>query len=245
LVRVKVAVAHEFFHWVQWKLSSSKWVSDDWNWFTEGQARFLPSVQYETEEFLNANHLFPDAANSYLTQYLNTSLSTLSNYPIMGYPYCLFWRHLFERFDSTGVADGVRMVRDCYAANVGTGNSIGRGKAAIDSAIRTYVPGGIPPAGWGNFGQVLDQFAIACYLNDPAFNKWNPNPSGIYSPPDLTLDTAFRLGPDETDSYIKDDSISHSFGIDLMQVVLNDRVPADGLDKVSAGSRLAAIAGRV
>ncbi len=245
-IRIKSCVSHEFHHGIQWTLSYPKFNRDDWNWFTEGQARFLQSAQYPSEEFDTSStwgkRQYARDANKYLTQCLNTSLSTLSNYPITGYPYCLFWRFMYENFGRD--SGGVQLVKDCYAVNVGTGNSIGRGKAAIDSAIRTYVPGGIPTPGWSNFLQVLDQFAVACYLNDPAFNKWNPNPSGVYSTPDLALDTAFRLGPDETDSYIKDESIPHSFGIDLMQVALNGRVPAEGIDKQSAGSRLATPAER-
>ncbi len=289
---IRSAVAHEFYHGIQWGLSSGKWKLSRWRWFTEGQARFIQSVQYPVEEFKDTLgrtaglRLYPTYANRFLTRYLNTSLRTLSEVDsIAGYPYCLFWRYMYENFGRD--SGGVQLVKDCYAVNVGTSNSIGRGKAAIDSAIRTYVPGGIPTPGWSNFGQVLDQFAVACYLNDPSFNKWNPDPPGIYSPPDLTLDTAFRLGPDETDSYIKDDGIPHSFGIDLMQVALNGRVPvpeseigvhhkgtktqrgyeaqmvlsawrswrlggsisdpgpADGLDKQSAGSRLAGLTERV
>ncbi|MBN2464206.1 PD40 domain-containing protein [candidate division WOR-3 bacterium] len=219
-IRIKVAVAHEFYHGIQWDLSQDKWTDSTWRWFTEGQARFLPSAQYQTEEFLDKKHTFPDAANQYLTQHLNMSLVTLSmNDTLRGYPYCLFWRFMFEKFDSTGIADGVRFVRNCYAETVGTSNSIGRGKAAIDAALLQN--GNVLP-GWGNFCQVLDQFAVACYLNDDtSFHRWSPNPPGVYSRPGLTLDTAFRLGPDETDSYIKDESIPHSFGIDLMQVALD------------------------
>jgi len=216
---VRSFIAHEFYHGIQW-VDSAKWVRPWWRWFSDGQARFIQSVQHESVEFRKWYCLYPYDAGRYLSQYLNTSFDSLSRDTIlMGYPYCLFWRFMYENFGRD--TSGVQLVRDCYAVNVGTNNSIGRGKAAIDSAIRTYVPGGIPTPGWSNFGQVLDQFAVACYLNEPAFNKWNPNPSGVYSPPVLALDTAFRLGPDETDSYIKDESIPHSFGIDLMQVALD------------------------
>lgn len=64
--------------------------------------------------------------------------------------------------------------------------------------------------------------------------------------PDFTLgtDTAFRLGPNQTDTIGFTDSIPHSFGIDLMEVALNC-VPADGLDKQGAGSRLAVLGERI
>jgi hypothetical protein len=168
-IRVKVAVAHEFYHGIQWGLDPDKWVPSQWKWFEEGQARFLPSAQYETEEFIDANHLFPDAANSYLTQYLNTSPRTLGNYPILGYPYCLFWRYMYENFGRD--SGGVQLVKDCYAESVGIGNSVGQGKLAIDRAILKYwqVRGRVRP-GYGDFLEVLDQFAVASYLNDTSFH---------------------------------------------------------------------------
>jgi hypothetical protein len=215
---IRVAIAHEFYHGIQWGLSQDKWIDSTWDWFTEAQALFLPSVQVQGEEFLGSNRYYPLFANAYLTQKLNTSPTALS------YSCDIFWRFMFEKFDSTGIADGVRFVRNCYAETVGSSNSIGRGKAAIDAAM---VKSPVPP-GWANFSQVLDQFAIACYLNDPSFNRWNPNPPGIYSPPDLTLDSTFRLGPNETDQFKVIDSIPHSFGIDLMEVALN-RAAASGM----------------
>jgi len=55
-MRVKVAVAHEFYHGIQWRLDPGKWIPAQWKWFEEGQARFLPSAQYSSEEFLNAGN---------------------------------------------------------------------------------------------------------------------------------------------------------------------------------------------
>ncbi len=217
---IRVAMAHEFYHGIQWGLSQDKWIDSTWDWFTEGQALFLPSVQDQGEEFLGSSSYYPAFANVYLTQKLNTSPTALS------YSCDIFWRFMYENFGRD--SGGVQLVKDCYAANVGTNNSIGRGKAAIDSAIRTYVPaGGTPRPGWSNFGQVLDQFAVACYLNDDTFFRcWNPNPPGVYSRPDFTLGTgtAFRLGPNETDTIGFKDSIPHSFGIDLMEVTLDSIV---------------------
>jgi len=222
---VRVAIAHEFYHGVEWGLDSCKWKPAEWDWFTEGQALFLPSVQVQGEEFLGSTRFYPKFANVYLTQKLNTSPTALS------YSCDIFWRFMYEHFlrDSSfpQPKTALQLVSDCYAVNVGTSNSIGRGKAAIDSAISTYVPGYIPPPGWSNFGQVLDQFAVACYLNDDtSFHRWNPNPPGVYSRPGFTLgtDSAFRLGPNETDTIRVIDSIPHSFGIDLIPVALNGNV---------------------
>jgi hypothetical protein len=227
-IRVKVAVAHEFYHGIQWGLDSAKWNVPGWRWFHEGQARFLPSAQYETEEFLDANHLFPDAANNYLTQHLNTSLRTLGNYPIMGYPYSLFWRFMYEHFRPDSIRDAVRFVSDCYAESVGIGNSISQGKLAIDRALTKYYAGHgtAVPLDFDNFLHALDQFAIVCYLNDTSFHKWNPNPPGVYSRPQLTIgtDTIIRLGPNEADSVVVNNNVPCSYGIDLVQVVLNGNV---------------------
>ncbi|GEM_PF-1963321 len=248
-ILVKSALAHEFYHGIERYLDPTKITNTDWRWFTEGQAKFIESAQYPDENFADSGGLknglrdYAAEANNLLSSHLNTSLVTLSRYPFDGYPYCLFWRYMYENFghDTTGI----QLIRDCYAENVGTNNSIGRGKAAIDAAIQNWPlrHGGSILPGPPDFLHTLDQFAVACYLNGPTFNKWNPNPSGIYSPPDLTLDTAFRLGPDETDSYIKDDSIPHSFGIDLMQVALDtivDTVLVSFVRDTGAGRTLSA-----
>jgi hypothetical protein len=223
-IMVYSVLAHEFFHGIQRTLDVAKYEADPWNWFTEAQARFMQSAQYPDEEFGTSDtwgyREYARDANKYLTQYLNTSLSWFSNYPIGGYPYCLFWRFMYENFGQN--SDAIRLVRDCYAENVGTSNSIGRGKAAIDAAM---VKSPVFP-GWANFSQTLDQFAVACYLNDDtSFHRWNPNPPGVYSRPQFTYgtDTAFRVGPNETDTIGFTDSIPHSFGIDLMQVMLQGR----------------------
>jgi hypothetical protein len=222
---VRSYIAHEFHHGIQYGWSSAKWSSSSWDWFTEAQARFVQSAQCECEEFRDTFHDYPRDANKYLTQHLNTSLESLSIDAVLkGYPYGLFWRCMFERFDSTGIADGVQFVRDCYAANVGTGNSIGRGEAAIDAGRKKWSKehNGYVPSGYEDFSQMLDQFAVACYLNDTSFRLWH-DPHGVYSRPHLTFgsDTSFRVGPSETDSIRVINSIPHSFGIDLIPVALN------------------------
>jgi hypothetical protein len=220
-IRVKVAVAHEFYHGIQWGLDPAKWTDSTWRWFHEGQARFLPSVQYETEEFLDGNHLFPDDANKYLTQHLNTSLESLSVDTILrGYPYGLFWRFMYEKF----LKNSISIVRDCYAESVGTGSSISEGKKAIDRAIAKYCgPGQPSKPRFSDFLHSIDSFAVACYLNDTSFGLWH-DPNDVYSPPSLTVDTVFRLGAGETDSIVIEDSIPCSYGFDLMQLRLNDDV---------------------
>jgi len=45
--RVNAAAAHEFYHGVQWGLDSTKVKDSTWNWFTEAQARFIQSAQYQ------------------------------------------------------------------------------------------------------------------------------------------------------------------------------------------------------
>jgi N-acetylneuraminic acid mutarotase len=221
---VRAFILHEFHHGIQWGLSSGKSVQPTWRWFTEGQARFVQSAQCDSEEFEDTLHYYPRDANKYLTQHMNTSVESLSvNRPQLGYPYCLFWRCMYENFGRD--SGGVQLVKNCYAETVGISNSVGRGKAAIDAAIGKYYSGGVGRIGWLSFIDVLDQFAIACYLNvDSSFHKWNPNPPGVYDTAQLTLDSTFRLGPNETDHFVKDDSIPGSYGIDLLQVVLDTNV---------------------
>jgi hypothetical protein len=228
---VQSFLAHEFFHGVQYGLSQDKWLDSTWNWFTEGQARFLQSAQSQTEEFLTARRLYPRDANRYLTRHLNTSLVTLSGDTVMkanGYPYCLFWRFMFERYKWNGTKDAVQLVRDCYAESVGP-NSIAQGKVAIDSAMakwqRSHPPDSVTaPTTTDNFLRTLDDFAVACYLNDTAFHLWSPNPPGVYAGAHLTLNDSFLLGPSATDSIVLRDGIDCSYGIDLDQVKLNGDV---------------------
>lgn len=218
-IRVKVAVAHEFYHGIQWGLTSPlKWLSWTWDWFTEGQARFLPSVQYETEEFLDTNHYFPcdsHGANGYLRTRLNSSVKYQS------YHYCLFWRFMYEKF----LSNSIGIVRDCYRMTDSVGdNSIGQGKEAIDRAIEKYRDPGQPSdPRFRDFLHSIDEFAVACYLNDTSFGLWH-DPNDVYSPPSLTADTTFRLGPSETDSIKVRDSVPHSYGFDLIQLRLNGDV---------------------
>ena len=226
---VRSIIAHEFYHGIQWGLSSSKWLDAEWRWFTEGQARFLQSAQCDSEEFKNTNHYYPLDANKYLTQHLNTSVVSLSIDTILktyGYPYCLFWRYMFEHFRPVGIGDAVRFVGNCYAESVGPGSSVSEGKAAIDRAMAKYYQdhGTVAPTDFTDFLKALDHFAIACYLNDTSFHLWNPNPPGGYSRSDLTLDSTFRLGPNETDLFVKVDNVPCSYGIDLLQVVLDTNV---------------------
>ncbi len=227
-IRVKDAVAHEFYHGIQWGLDSAKVVNDTWNWFTEGQARFIQSAQYPNEEFsttggqVSGLRQYPRDANKYLTQYLNTSLRTLSaDSSIAGYPYCLFWRFMYERFQ----LGGMRIVRDCYAETVGTSNSISQGKLAIDRAIARYSLDPTRPTAppFSDFLQGIDEFAIACYLNDTSLGQWH-DPNKVYSSPPLTADTTFRLGASETDSIVIRNSVPNSYGFDLIQLRLNDDV---------------------
>ena len=217
---VRSLIAHEFYHSIQWGLDSNKWGVDQWAWFGEGQAVFLQSVQCDSEEFSGTEHYYPHEANQYLAdilgKYMNASVKVCSAH------YCLFWRHLRDTFP-----DGIQLVRDCYAAQVGTSNSIGRGKAAIDAAIQKWSlgHGGDILPGYPDFLHALDQFAVACYLNDTSFHLWH-DPHGVYSRPQLTFgtDTAFRLGPNEADSILVIDSVPHSYGIDLIEVALNGNV---------------------
>ena len=211
---MRVAVAHEFYHGIEWGLDSTKWRPTQWGWFADAQAMFLPSVEHESEELDTATHFFPLSSNWYLTSQMNTSLKALGDF------YCLYWRFMYERF----LKNSIKIVRDCYAEHVGTSNSISQGKLAIDRAIAKYWgPGQANRPQFEDFLHSIDSFAVACYLNDTSFGLWY-NPNHVYSPCSLTMDDSFRLGPAETDSILIVDSIPNSYGFDLMQLRLNGNV---------------------
>ncbi|MBN2004435.1 MAG: hypothetical protein JXA21_13855, partial [Anaerolineae bacterium] len=101
---IKSTMAHEFFHAVQENYTqgfkSWDWIGKDWWWVTEGQARFLQSAQYETEEFTSRNSDYLKQAYLYLQNDLrvhiiggefkgNTSREA-------GYTYAPFWRTVYE-----------------------------------------------------------------------------------------------------------------------------------------------------
>jgi len=195
-IRVKVAVTHEFYHGVQWGLTTStKWGSSAWSWFTEGQARFLPSVQFQTEEFKDTLHFYPKDANRYLTNYLDSSLTRTS------YRYCLFWRFLYENYKSGTTKDKLAIIREAYAATKPEADdAIEDGEDAMNSALS---------AGGGNFNafdEAVDSFANANY-----WTKSYYSPDSLYKKPKITLSATFN-GSKTT----YQDSIPHPFGIDYL-----------------------------
>lgn len=56
-MRIKVAMCHEFLHGIQY--GHNGWAAG--NWLTEGQARVIPSIQYQNEEYMieKIQHFYP------------------------------------------------------------------------------------------------------------------------------------------------------------------------------------------
>jgi hypothetical protein len=170
----RTLICHEFYHGIQDGYSHSKYINDDWNWFNEGQAQFLPSVQVAGEELKNLNHQYPSSAKDYLECSLNTSLKTVSQ------NYCLYWRFLYEKFalalNSSGQAK-LAIIRDCYIQTSSVGDDpIINGAEAINRAFVKSIPQGK----WNTFASSIDSFATACYLK-------NFTPNNVYVKPLVEL----------------------------------------------------------
>ncbi len=210
-IRIKVAMAHEFYHGIQMShnpISSYGSHFTEMFWMIEGQARFLPSVQYKSEEFYveTVQHFFPKDANLYLSStsplYLNSSLHDLS------YRYCLFWRLLFENYTTGSIADSLAIIRETCRGN--TNHNLPDIEAFMDSELTgTYE----------TMDDVIKDFAKNCYLNDPSYNLWNPCPSdSFYVTPFITA--SHRNGITNTftgeRNITESDNIAEPFGIDYM-----------------------------
>ncbi|MCC6649520.1 MAG: hypothetical protein IT348_00055 [Candidatus Eisenbacteria bacterium] len=96
-IRTRIAVAHEFYHGIQAGWVNSLDVDGNALWIIEAQARAIPAIQYEAEEFLEkAQHLYPLDANRLLR------LSYNSTFDAVPYRQCLYWRFLFDRNQPAG-----------------------------------------------------------------------------------------------------------------------------------------------
>lgn len=202
LMRVKVAMSHEFYHGIQYGHNS--WNSGDW--LTEGEARALPSIQYPSEEYLETiQHFYPVDSNNYLIYYLNTSLLSVS------YRYCLYWRFLYEHYRTGTTAQKLEIFREsCQYCDSET-------IQAIESGMNTALgsTGGI----YSTMDASIETFAKNAYLNDPSYNLWNPCPSDdFYTSPPITNDSDGDGITNTFDGTLIEEpnNIPSSFGIDYM-----------------------------
>jgi predicted outer membrane repeat protein len=209
--RINIAVSHEFYHGIQMShnpISSFGSYFIEMFWMIEGQARFLPSVQYPDEEFYveTTQHFFPVDANSYLSNtsplYLNTSLNDLS------YSYCLFWRSLYENYSTGSTAEKLEVIRETCRGN--TNHNLPDIETFIDSKLSEN---------FDTMDDVIRNFATNCYLNDTTYGLWNPCPSdAFYETPFITA--ANRNGITNTftgeRNVTETDAIAEPFGIDYM-----------------------------
>ncbi|MCS7250148.1 MAG: hypothetical protein NZ608_04370 [candidate division WOR-3 bacterium] len=105
---IRAVIAHEFYHGIQWGLSSKTLKKSSWRYFTEGQAVFIQTVQCPKEEFIDEYRRYPLEAFKYLWESLNTSLRNIS------YPFCLYWRFLFEKFFKNGdTKTKLSVIKEC------------------------------------------------------------------------------------------------------------------------------------
>ncbi|MBI5710709.1 MAG: T9SS type A sorting domain-containing protein [Candidatus Eisenbacteria bacterium] len=165
-LRTRSAVFHEFFHGVQagWADGFNPAVI---NWVLEGQARFLPTVQYEAEEFLeNTQHLYPMDANDFMLNRLNSPLSSLS------YNGCLYWRFLYDRNQPAGTtAQRAGIVREVLSRMPGQAGQASRVLARVTNAALVAAGGALP-----DWLASRDSFAVATWRH-----AWSPDsPSLLY-----------------------------------------------------------------
>lgn len=176
--RVNGAVVHEFLHGIQATYGNNHcfiWGKSG-DWIIEGQARAIPSIVYEQEEFGNIHHFYPEDANRYLLSYLDKSLKNQS------YRYCMYWRFLYENY-WPGATQAQKMslwknavIQAANQESVGQDAVVG-GELAMDAALASS--GGI----YTTFDNCIDSFAIANALVEDYYE-----PDSLYEKPKIILD---------------------------------------------------------
>jgi len=209
---INVVVAHEFFHGIQYGYHPNHlaiWSNNDaGDWIIEGQARFIQSVQYESEEFADAQHLYPRDANLYLQQNLNSSLKANT------YNYCIYWRFLYENYRSaTTESDKVRILEralmEAASQEAAGRDAVVGGELAMNTALSGG--GGV----YNTFDASIDNFAKANYILklDDADPSQRYSHVATYSDPAI----AARIVYAGTTEEITGD-IPASFGMDFIEV---------------------------
>jgi hypothetical protein len=213
----QAALCHEFMHSIQYH-----WSNIFWNWgrnvnyqyITEGEARFIQTVYMNShssgsnEEFL-PQRLYPMDANAYLNQDLNRSLRDVS------YHYCIFWRYLFENYNTGGTKTKLNIIRNILAATNTVGSDpIIDGELAFDNALSQ---GG---GDFQTFDDAIKGFAKRAYFNDHTYNLWNPPATdAFYSRPTITGDNdndGITYTFDGSNGTPINDAIPNPFGIDYL-----------------------------
>lgn len=204
---IETSLCHEFFHASQFNYPNIfvNWVDIAFKYIVEGQARFIQSEYMANHstggtnlEFIIGSRYHGDA-NNYLENDLNKSLTELE------YSYCIFWRSLFENYNSLNIIKSV----------LEESNSVGNdpivdGEIAINQALSSCTGGII---NYTSYDDAVKDFAKKIYFNDPDYNKWDPNPPNFYN--DVYLKNSETFGG----SVITiQESIPVSFGIDFHEI---------------------------
>lgn len=222
---MNTALCHEFLHSIQYHYPNvfenwgGEWINPNYylnygSYIYEGQARFIQTVFMKNhssgtnnEEFKILNFFYKQS-KAYLQNDLSQTVKKNT------YDYCLFWRFLYENYNTTLTESERLSILMDVLDEVSGNDPIEDGEKAFDDALS---------AGGGNyssFDDAIKDFAKRCYLNDTQYNLWNPCPSdAFYVDPHITA-----TGTLVNDLIEKEDEIPVSFGIDFMEFDIDDAI---------------------
>ncbi|MCX6641266.1 MAG: hypothetical protein NTW14_12455, partial [bacterium] len=212
---IYTALRHEFYHGIQFSHNYSAYpegIPPLLNWMTEGQARFLQTVFTTHSAEYQSSSMYHWDANQYISRYLNSSLHFISLPPRFngadGYPYCLFWRFLYETYTNGTVANKLQIIREtCHGYN-------DTALSTIESHLDDELEQG--NGSYSTFDDAIKEFAKRIYFNDPTYNLWSPDPnSGFYATPEPEASIQFNGEPAIYTSP-GDLALPASFGMDYL-----------------------------
>jgi len=228
----RVLFAHEFFHLVQWNvLLSTGCPTQKWhNTFIEGQAKFVPSVQYPELELsrdglASTSSEYASAAGHFIQTRLKTSYAVLEAERDNLYDAALYWRFLYEQF---GSMRPIRAALEEMACRPATDIPTSLDQVMDAALRRLHGP-------LGSFEESLMAFSQANYalrLEDGrctaadgrACDGRYQDPNGMYPAPDLTAELRYDGTP-----LAYDGALPASFGTDLLQVQVDPKAQGQAI----------------
>jgi PKD repeat protein len=193
-------IPHEFFHTIQFSHNPNFPHNDNkMQWLIEGQARFIQTVACEELEYNSSkDRLYRTDANNFLNPNVSTSLY------YQGYKYCLFWRFLYEKYNSGGsIADKLNIIKETQSGYSNTDIP----------AIKTFMDNKLNSSSCPDFDSALKVFSKCAYFNNTVYGLWNKGDDNFYVVPFIS----------ELINYngvivSRANRISSSFGIDYWDI---------------------------